>query len=68
MISEKRRLNEEAISEIKNVNNEIVGNLSAYGEKSKGDQKRKTSEQFKNQDTSRDYVTTSSFDWRQSHE
>lgn len=62
MVSEKKKLNEEAISEIRQVNHEIIGSLSHFNpaKLNSYEQKNKTAEQFK-KDNSRDYVTTSQF-------
>lgn len=68
MVADKKRMNQEAIAEIQQVNSEVASNLGSLSHKGKVEQVRKGSEQIKNADFSRDYVATSLFDWRQSNE
>lgn len=68
MVADKKRMNQEAIAEIQQVNSEVAGNLGSITRMPKVETGRKGSEQIKNAELSRDYVATSLFDWRQSNE
>lgn len=68
MVADKKRMNQEAIAEIQQVNSEVASNLGSLSHKAKVETGRKGSEQIRNADLSRDYVATSLFDWRQSNE
>ena len=65
MVADKKRMNQEAIAEIQQVNSEVAGNLGSLSRDPKIETGRKSSEQIKNVELSRDYVATSLFNWRQ---
>lgn len=68
-MTEKKQINQEAIGEVRMVNQDILGSLTGISPYKQGgyDYRNKTAEQIR-RDDSRDYVATSHFDWRPSQE
>lgn len=66
LVSEKKKMNEEAIGEVQQVNSEIISSLSSYNPVKQNlfDARNKTTEPNRRDD--RDYVAVSQFDWRSS--
>lgn len=64
MVSAKKNMNKQAIEEVRNVNYEIVTSLSSHNpaKNSQYEQKNKTTTHYR-EDSSRDYVATSQFEW-----
>lgn len=66
LVSEKKKMNEQAISQVQHVNSEILNCLTNSQPVRHGgfDYRNKTSEPYRRADDYRDYVATSEFDWR----
>jgi hypothetical protein len=63
-VSEKKKMNEEAIGEVRMVNNEILSSFTTGAPLKQNlfGNRNRTAEQYK--DDSRDYVATSQFNWQ----
>lgn len=67
LASEKKKMNEEAIGEVQQINSEIINSLTGFNPAKTGyfEARNKTAEPYRREDP-RDYIATSQFDWRPS--
>lgn len=67
LASEKKKMNQEAIGEVQQINSEIVNSLTGFNPAKTGsfEFRNRTAEPYRREDP-RDYIATSQFDWRPS--